>query len=1296
MATRGGSTVWLDVLPSLRGFGALFAKEAAGAGSRAGKQLGTAIEDAVGKASKRAAEVLAENVEDASDRVKDAAEGMSKAHDKVADAAGRVTVAEAKLDEARKKHGETDARTITAQERLATATRGKERADREATKASEDHERATSDLTEAQRRLSEETSKSDSALKRLTGSLSKVDTKNVDRGTRSMAKFSAAAYASAAGVVAIGSSLPAIAGVAAIMTQASGSALILPGVLTAGGVAAGTLKLGLSGVGDALKEWGDAEKFAEKIKELSVNARGFAVEVQALRPELIGLRNAVQDRLFAGAADDVKALGESYVPVLRKELADVSGEFGLARQSLVGFAVQGSTVSDVTSLLNLTEQQVHNVRGAVSPLAAAFLDLSVVGGEALARLTSGLDSNAAGFAAFIRNARETGQIEQWINAGLQALDDLGQLLGNVSAIIGTVLGAANDQGGSLLDTLNTVTGSVVAMLQSAQGQEALATFFRTVHDTVEALLPGLQAVGGAVLDGIVKLGPEIPPVAQAFSDIATSVAPLIPDLVSLAVDILPPVVSLVKDLAPAAGTLAAAWLGGYAALLLFNGAMAFFNGIKWIVGFYRAWAAGQIALNVAMTANPVGIIVAAIGALIAAIVYLWNNNEGFRNFFINAWASIRAAVMVAWEDYIKPAFAAVVAAVSAVGDAAVWLWRNVFVPAWSAISDAVSVAWGVLSTVFDAVVTVFKYVGTAIFTLFVLPYVLAFQAVRAAVIWAWENGIRPTLQTLGDFFSWLYTTKIQPFIDMMRAGFDLIVAAALWLWQNGIRPTFEMIGSFIGSVVDGVVWYFNLWITGIQLVWSAVLDALTKIGDFFSWLYDTKISPIVTAVSAKVSEVGLGFQLLWTDYIQPALAAIGNALIWLWDNTIGKVFGWIKSGVGEVGTSFESAVGFIERVWSGLREILAKPVNFIIQTVYNDGVRAVWNKVAEFVGIELLPQMNPVTFAGGGVISGYAPGRDIVPALLSPGEAVLVPEAVRLLGARNILSLNAAASGRPGNVVGGGYSGGGIVHRFAGGGVIGTIASWVGDFGQSVMDLFEDPAGFVRSHLSGGGAWAEQLALLPAKVIDKVGDFLWDKITGWFGSSTPAGGDQLAQWITTGMRIAGVPGTWFGPLQTLIMRESGGNPNAINLWDSNAQAGYPSQGLMQTIPQTFAAYRDPRLPNVITDPVANIVAGIRYILARYGSIFNVQQAVGSTPLGYDSGGYLMPGVSTVYNGTGKPEPVLTGEQWKALSGNNVTGGEPVQIIGTLAVASDGLNVLINGRIEAANQATGTAAINRRR
>jgi hypothetical protein len=101
--------------------------------------------------------------------------------------------------------------------------------------------------------------------------------------------------------------------------------------------------------------------------------------------------------------------------------------------------------------------------------------------------------------------------------------------------------------------------------------------------------------------------------------------------------------------------------------------------------------------------------------------------------------------------------------------------------------------------------------------------------------------------------------------------------------------------------------------------------------------------------------------------------------------------------------------------------------------------------------------------------------------------------------------------------------------------------------------------------------------------------------------------NNLDGWIRNAldiMRQNGIPGSYDGIYRN-IMRESSGNPLAINNWDSNAAAGTPSKGLLQVIDPTFAAYHVPGTVFDPYDPVANIVAACNYAAARYGSIDNV-------------------------------------------------------------------------------------------
>ncbi|MFD7091520.1 transglycosylase SLT domain-containing protein [Streptomyces sp. NPDC056730] len=104
--------------------------------------------------------------------------------------------------------------------------------------------------------------------------------------------------------------------------------------------------------------------------------------------------------------------------------------------------------------------------------------------------------------------------------------------------------------------------------------------------------------------------------------------------------------------------------------------------------------------------------------------------------------------------------------------------------------------------------------------------------------------------------------------------------------------------------------------------------------------------------------------------------------------------------------------------------------------------------------------------------------------------------------------------------------------------------------------------------------------------------------------------NNLDGWIKESLAIMKkhkIPGSYEG-LHRNIIRESSGNPKAINLWDINARNGIPSKGLLQVIPPTFKTYHVKGTPFDIYDPVANIVAAANYAADRYGSMDNVNSA----------------------------------------------------------------------------------------
>ncbi|MFC9897623.1 transglycosylase SLT domain-containing protein [Nocardia sp. NPDC127579] len=104
--------------------------------------------------------------------------------------------------------------------------------------------------------------------------------------------------------------------------------------------------------------------------------------------------------------------------------------------------------------------------------------------------------------------------------------------------------------------------------------------------------------------------------------------------------------------------------------------------------------------------------------------------------------------------------------------------------------------------------------------------------------------------------------------------------------------------------------------------------------------------------------------------------------------------------------------------------------------------------------------------------------------------------------------------------------------------------------------------------------------------------------------------DNLDGWIREALDIMkekGIPGTYEG-IHRNIIRESAGDPGAINLWDSNAAMGIPSKGLLQVIDPTFQTYHVEGTEFDVWNPVSNIVAACNYAAQRYGSMDNVNSA----------------------------------------------------------------------------------------
>lgn len=1008
-----------------------------------------------------------------------------------------------------------------------------------------------------------------------------------------------------------------------------------------------------------------------------------------------------------------------------------SAERGVASARLSGLSATSKTVSKNEELrkalakLTPEQRQLYDAVAGPRGLTAAFKDWSKsLQPETLPIFVRGVNGaknalpsftplvTAASDAVGILMDKASAQLKtpfwQGFKKDIQdnakpALIGLGTAFGNVLKGMAGLIDAFLPHMGGIVRESDKVTGRFAKWGSSLKGSPDFEKFLAYVKSTAPGLAQFLGDVMGAALD----LSKAISPLSQTMFKV---LGPLLDGVSWIATNV-PGAVQILWGMLAAVNAIKLAMLAYAGATVVYNAAIVLATLIT------EGWTAAIVTANLAFEANPivavVTIIILALIALTAGILYAWNHWSWFHDSIMWVWHQIADGATWLWNTVLKPTFDAIWWALQKVGAAAQWLWSNVLSPTWSLISAAA--------------VPLF----TAVVTLLLLPAYLAFQALGAIAVWLWEKAISPTFQWIGD--------------------------KAMWLWNAAISPTFQWIG------------------------------------DKAKWLNEKAIKPAITSIRGQISDFGTGARWLWNEVIRPVFGWIADKAAWLYDKGIKDPFHRIMSAVGEVAKSFGVGRDDIKKAWDQISDIAKKPVRFVIDHVYNQGIVPLWNRVADITGAKHLDRMSLKGFHTGGILSGYSPGRDDRVIAVGGGEAILRPEVTRAVGAGPINEWNAAArSGGVGGVqraISGGmpaFKDGGIVGWFKDrGNDVGKFVSGAADFANP-SKIFDKATGFIKGQLAPlmTNQWSKSVAKIPGEMLSD----LKDKALDAFGFGGGGSGGGNGQWIKpvnvpygtkfgvagsmwssghhTGLDFPAAVGTaikavadgrvsqatsggpygihamlnhggglsslyahmskiltsvgdnvhqgdvigrvgatgnvtgphlhlearkngkavdpmpyltgggggfnsaasgaaqqyakgrlshfgWgqnqFGPLKSLWQGESGWNYRAEN--PSSGAYGIPQSLPGSKMASAGADWRS----NFRTQ----IDWGLGYIKNRadYGSpAAAYSKWQGRSPHWYDDGGYLPEGLSLVANGTGKPEPIFTASQWDTLRANVGRGG----------------------------------------
>ena len=370
-------------------------------------------------------------------------------------------------------------------------------------------------------------------------------------------------------------------------------------------------------------------------------------------------------------------------------------------EKLTGQRYDISSFADITQAIHAIQTQMDitgtTAKEASTTISGSWGSLKAAFENTLVGLTTGGEMFDQSLDALVDSAKTFGQ--NVIPAITGALSGVGSLIESLAPVIVAELPSMVSD---ILPHLVSATKSLVTGLISQ-----LPALGKAVLDAIPSIFDGMTDVIGESSVG--KLKGSFEGLKNTITDTFSNIGPMLKDFceggistfcdaLSTAMDLASGAISVIEALSPVIGAVAGAIITYKGAVLLWNAAETAKNVVMGIS------TAAQWALNVAMTANPIGIVIVAIGALVGAFIVLWNKSEGFRNFWINLWEKVKAIVTSAWEG-IKAGFEKIKNGISAVKEKVSTMWNGVKEKTselWGGVKNAVSEKLNNIKSAYDA------------------------------------------------------------------------------------------------------------------------------------------------------------------------------------------------------------------------------------------------------------------------------------------------------------------------------------------------------------------------------------------------------------------------------------------------------------------------------------------------------------------------------------------------------------------------------------------------------------------
>lgn len=481
-----------------------------------------------------------------------------------------------------------------------------------------------------------------------------------------------------------------------------------------------------------------------------------------------------------------------------------------------------------------------------------------------------------------------------------------------------------------------------------------ATSTKTIEGAIGNMKAGIVTSIMEIIDAIGK---------DRITGAITALGTFITNGLGLLKIIIPPVISaltwlfdLINRNQAIVSAMAGAFIGFKAALAIEKGINAVSAALNAFKAAQKAATLAQAALNAVMAINPFTIIVLAISALVALLIYFWHTNEGFRNAVKAIWDGIKAAFVQAWEA-IKAAWTGAAEFFSGIwsgiksGVQGIVQW---IAQTWSGAVAVLKVVWDSIS---NAATTAWNFIIQSIMSVvqpFINTFVNGWNILKDGINGVW-NGIKSIFQGAWEFIKSVVLGAALLIIDVVTGNFSKLKADLQLIW-DGIKNAFSLVWNGIKTIAVTVV---TTLVNLVRNAWEGLKQVLTTIWNILktsaTTIWDGLKSAVLSITNALVNtakSVWEGFK----NFFYSLLNGVRNTAVNSWNSIRSSVVSIISGLVGAAQNAWYSfrngvsnLVSSVSSIFYSLRNINLWGAGSAIINGFLNGLRSAWGSVKSFV-----------------------------------------------------------------------------------------------------------------------------------------------------------------------------------------------------------------------------------------------------------------------------------------------------------------------------------------------------------